>query len=91
MRQGVGRKGVTQKDTFNLASKAGAFLDAAPLVILLPKCPFRHRSSQELTNHNTGVTVTPCWSQGYEAGETFVEKWTEMHSVSLLYARAVWF
>lgn len=38
VRQGVGRKDISRKDTFNLAANAEAFLDAAPPVRLLTKC-----------------------------------------------------
>lgn len=40
MRQGVGRKDISQEDTFNLAANAEPLLDAAPPVRRLPKYLF---------------------------------------------------
>lgn len=65
VRQGVGRNQASQEDPFNLASKAGPFLDA-PTCFTAVGVSFHPRSSQNADNQNTSVTVTPCQSQGSE-------------------------
>lgn len=75
VRQGVGRNQASQEDPFNLASKAGPFLDA-PTCFTAVGVSFHPRSSQNADNQNTSLQSHLARARGPKKG-ALVGKWPE--------------